>query len=119
MSEKHFLDKEGLERLWSKIQEIHGVVDTRTSEEWAQHPEIISVKGRIYVWSDHQVLDGQNIPGFKVGDGDAYVVDLPFADAEYIAHIANIPLHVSEQDRARWDDKVTCSLEDNILIFSK
>ena len=50
-----------------------------TTEYWTSHPEISSKPGVIYIYSDYQKdPEGRDLPGFKVGDGNSYVVDLPF-----------------------------------------
>lgn len=111
-TEKHYLDQAGLDRVWKKILALKGQVDARTTEEWnTQGHGLISVKGMLYVWLDRSTYEGQNIPGVKVGDGGAYVLDLPFVDAEYAAHIADMKIHVSETDRKQWEGKVTCRID--------
>jgi len=82
--------------------------------EWAQDKTRIAQKGVIYVYSDYvKASDGAggtvDVPGFKVGDGTSYLIDMPFAqgevNAEVIAHIENQKIHVSEEDRERWDQR--------------
>ena len=50
------------------------------------------------------------IPGIKVGDGKAYVQDLPFIDQDLRTlvgdHIANELIHVSLSDRQKWNNKI-------------
>ena len=68
-----------------------------------------------------QPEQGYDIPGFKVGDGQAYLVDLPFADDLYARHILNSAIHVSAEDRASWSNKITCYIDPNAestLVFS-
>lgn len=52
-----------------------------TTEAWNSNPRLMSVKDIIYVYTDYKVVDGRPVPGIKVGDGLAYVVDLPFVTA--------------------------------------
>lgn len=82
--------------------------------EWAQDKTRIAQKGVIYVYSDYvKASDGAggtvDVPGFKVGDGTSYLIDMPFAqgevNAEVIAHIENQKIHVSDDDRKRWDQR--------------
>lgn len=88
---------------------ISGVsVLCNTTDYWNQNRALVSEKGMIYVYSDYRVYNNQTIPGFKVGDGNAYVVDLPFVDKEIIDHIANTAIHVSTGDRTNWNEKVSC-----------
>lgn len=116
---RHYLDQHGLAHLWEKIKALGATAETHTTAEWDSMPQVVSIKGKIYVYSDHQVINGINIPGFKVGDGDAYIINLPFTDAAYMDHIANQEIHVAPTDRVDWDNKVTCLVDNNILIFSK
>ena len=51
---------------------------SNTTEAWNSNPRLKSVKDIIYVYTDYKVVNGQPIPGIKVGDGLAFVVDLPF-----------------------------------------
>lgn len=50
------------------------------------------------------------IPGIKVGDGKAYVQDLPFIDQDLRAlvgdHIANEFIHVTTKEKEFWNNKV-------------
>ena len=51
--------------------------------EWAQDKTRIAQKGVIYVYSDYvKASDGAggtvDVPGFKVGDGTSYLIDMPF-----------------------------------------
>lgn len=88
---------------------------------WAAKSSLQSQEGYLYVYTDHQTISGVNVPGLKIGDGSAYLIDLPFIDAVYADHIANTIIHVTQADRARWDSKVTCFIDPNKsdkLVFS-
>ncbi len=81
----------------------------KTTEEWAQSPSIASQLGWLYIYTDYRKEDGKNIPAMKIGDGNAYVIDLPFFSTG-----------VTESDRQRWDNKVALKmsdLDDENLIF--
>lgn len=53
-------------------------VISNTTEAWNSNPTLKSVKDIIYVYTDYKIVNGQPVPGLKVGDGLAFVVDLPF-----------------------------------------
>ena len=92
-----------------------------TTEYWNDHPTQTE-EGYLYIYSDYKQLDGRDIPGVKIGDGNAYLSDLPFTDSIYAQHIANAVIHVSQSDRNYWDNKVTCFIDpnnNNKLIFTK
>lgn len=93
-----------------------------TTENWNAKSTLISKKDYIYVYTDHKIIDDKPIPGIKIGDGNAYIVDLPFVNEEFADHIMDSIAHVTQQDRDRWDDKVTCFIDLNDfenLVFSK
>lgn len=77
-----------------------------TTEFWNSKPEIIAHEQTIYVYTDHDVApSGQFIAGFKVGDGTSYLIDLPFTDINYINHINNSSIHITQQEREFWNNK--------------
>ena len=115
-----------------------------TTEYWDSMPSLQSLQGAFYVYTDHKIIEieGQTkiVPGIKIGDGDAYVIDLPFAtdtdsgEIEIIeqivesltttveAHIGAVDMHTSSQEKEFWNNKVTASLnpsDPTNLILSK
>lgn len=109
------------------LSDIKAVYDD-TTEHWNSQLDFIPRFGAVVIYSDHAVVDGDYVPGIKVGDGSAYLIDLPFVGDDIrqmiMAHIANASVHVSAADRESWDNKVTCYVEliegDEYLIhFSK
>ena len=78
---------------------------------------------------DGEMID---LPTIKIGDGKAYVQDLPFVDDDtrdtLLMHINDALSHVSQRDRSFWNHKVDIDdlyenlneeLEDETLIFSR
>lgn len=68
--------------------ESETVPEIRTTAEWHSNnfdSTHISVKGKIYIYSDYQTVTRNNqtvnIPGYKIGDGLAYIIDLPMSGA--------------------------------------
>ena len=121
MSEKHYLDQHGLAHLWEKIKALQGKAEIHTSAEWASMPQVVSEAGKIYVYSDHQIVDGVAVPGIKIGDGTAHVVSLPFIDIVYQNHIDNVAIHVSDADRIFWNNKVRCyasTTQNETIVFT-
>ena len=71
-----------------------------TSEYWNSHPTLISKRGYIYVYSDWtQDSQGRDVAGLKVGDGKAYLIDLPFTEQILIDHLNDMVRHITEQER--------------------
>ena len=95
-----------------------GKVQTNTTEYWNAQTGYIPPEGAIIVYSDYaqKTVDETeiNIPGFKFGDGKAYLVDLPFVTddlrARLEAHENNTRIHLSESDRKKLGDSVTASV---------
>lgn len=102
----------------------------KTTQEWRRQTSLISQLNTIYVWTDYETIgEGQNIknvPGIKFGDGKAYVVDLPFV-TDYlkdilISHINNNLIHVTQEEKQFWNNKITCYLnarDSRNLVFDK
>lgn len=90
-------------------EDLH-IVAVKTSAEWALLTTLVSVKGEVYVYSDAgQDADGNPIPKVKIGDGLAYVVDLPFAAAT--------DLRITDEDITNWNNKVSARVEGETLIL--
>lgn len=95
--------------------------DTRAN--WDAYPQMIARRGYIYVYSDYMKDDqGRYLAGIKVGDGRSYLIDMAFIDELYAAHIADKSIHVTPQEKAYWDDKVTAymdKVQGETLVLSK
>lgn len=95
-----------------------------TTANWNAATGFIPMAGEIIIYTDYRkettVENGQtvtkDVAGIKIGDGRAYVQDLPFQSG------------VTENDIRFWNDKVnindsyeslTGDLEDETLIFSR
>ena len=96
-----------------KIDSMNSPVQSNTKEYWDSNNNLVSIKDAIYVYTDYkQLKNGDNIPGVKIGDGLAYLIDLPFIDVEITEHILNDQIHVSQQDRDKWNNKVRCFINE-------
>lgn len=86
-----------------------------TTDYWNNHKSFIPPVGSIVIYSDHGFADEKPVPAFKVGDGNAYLIDIPFSgeDIRRIleAHIIDTSIHLSEDDRAKLNESVTCNTE--------
>lgn len=95
---------------------------SNSTEVWSQQPTFVASAGSIIIYSDYKTLDnGEVVAGVKIGDGDAYLVDLPFVtDAiaeQLIDHINNTTVHITAEERASWNNKVTVSAIGTNLKF--
>lgn len=92
-----------------------------TLEYWNSYPDLIAQMGSVYVYTDYREINGQLIPGFKFGDGTSYLIDIDFIDIEFQNHIDNEIVHITQNERSKWNNKVSVSidpLDENNLIFS-
>ena len=103
-----------------------------TSLNWMINRNVIPLKGEVIVYTDAGHKDDGNgniidVPAIKIGDGLAYVVDLPFVGEdvrnqilqELQTHTSNTTIHITQVEREKWDNKIDCSLSGETLIFNK
>ena len=89
-----------------------------STANWNAALGMIPMQGEIIIYNDYKTIekeiDGElrtvQIPGVKIGDGMAYVQDLPFIDEELrdkvITHIENPDIHVTLQEKIFWNNKL-------------
>ncbi len=128
-----YLDPEGVSYLWSKIKNISKknlVYYSNSTYDWNKNPLLISEKNVLYIYTDYKRIREGNeeilIPGLKVGDGSAYLIDLPFLNSaameqDFMDHINDKVIHVSLSDREFWNNKLNLELElqDENLILNR
>lgn len=121
MAIKQYLDKTGLQSLWSKVcwqdrdllEKINEIVEDQveiqydTSENWAAKSSLVSHTGVIYVYTDAGTVLGNNAARVKIGDGVTLLKNLPFIDQDIETAINNL-VPITVQDVANWNDKVGC-----------
>lgn len=106
-----------------------------TTENWNKARGFIPLDGELIIYTDYQSftkeVNGKTktiyIAGVKIGDGKAYVQDLPFVDEELrsriMAHINNPNIHVSSQEKIFWNNKLnvddSAELVDGALVFNR
>lgn len=120
-------------RLDTLIGEVDGSILYGTKEYWSQQLGFIPKKGAIIIYTDYtKQYSGEttvDVPNFKVGDGKAYVVDLPFSNDDLRmairTHLEDASIHLSEDDRDKLENSVKTSIKtqsgssDYTLVFSK
>lgn len=89
-----------------------------TTINWNNARGFIPLSGEIIIYTDYnsykKEVNGQIktilIPGIKIGDGNAYVQDLPFIDEDLrdtlMDHINNMDLHVTLGEKTFWNNKI-------------
>lgn len=92
---------------------------------WNAEPELIGQLNHIYIYTDYLQRDDKTYPGIKIGDGNAYLIDSPFINEGVQAlydHIDDTHVHITEDERDFWNNKITCYLnseDQENLILSK
>ena len=100
----------GNELIGNKSSEELNISACKTSAEWARLTQLVSVKGEVYVYTDAGTDESGNpVPKVKIGDGRAYVVDLPF--------VAATDLRITAEDIANWNNKIAVRTDGELLIF--
>lgn len=101
-----------------------------TTANWNRYPKFIPLAGEVIVYSDRSSYEQDGnivyVPGIKIGDGHAYLIDLPFVGGSDVTplltrlddHEQNSLVHVSSADREKWDNKLNYSVIGDALIFN-
>lgn len=97
-----------------------------STENWRAQPTFIPNSGDIVIYADKATLsNGTVVPGIKIGDGQAYGIDLPFVGDDVLqsltAHINDNVKHVTTNERQFWNNKLNCNDEvlDETLVFHR
>lgn len=99
-----------VELIGNKSSEDLHIVSCHTTAEWAALTHIVSRQGEIYIYSDAtEDAQGNPVPMVKIGDGNAYVVDLPFSSA--------VDMRITAADIENWNNKVAVRIDGDRLIF--
>ena len=112
---------------WVSVSDLgFSKVYSDTKQHWNSQLGLISEKNAIYVYTDYAIIDGDPVPAIKIGDGLAYVIDLPFVSddtrAQILSHIGDPIPHISSEERSLWNNKVTAyisAIDPENLILTK
>ena len=119
-------NESGYQAFEAQIQGINNMligkanIIVKTTAEWRSNLAV-SQTNTFYVYSDRTVENGILYPGIKVGDGTSYIVDLPFIDDIFYAHINNSTIHVTAAEKEFWNNKVRTQdseVQNENLIFT-
>lgn len=116
----------GVELIGDKSVSDLSILSEGPCDFWAEQTEYVPKAGELVIYTDYATkeIDGQtvNIPAIKVGDGMAYVTDLPFVGEEtrdlLADHIANTIVHITQAERDAWNEKVRCYENGETLVFT-
>ena len=104
---------------WVEFGAVGNQVLRDTKEHWDAQPSLISEKDVIYIYTNYKTIDNGDgtytiYPGMKIGDGSAYLIDIPFiGEGEGVI--------VTPEDIARWNNKWRGYMNENNpenLIFT-
>lgn len=93
-----------------------------TTATWNAEPDLVGELGHLYIYSDHskkEMEDGSivDVPAIKVGDGVSLLIDAPFMlsadDQDWIDHINNHTIHITQAEREYWNNKVASNVNEN------
>lgn len=82
----------------------------------------------LIVYTDYRTatVSGETIymPGFKLGNGNSYLSDLPFLDEDIRLaleeHLENSEIHITSEERDFWNNKLNyVEPEDDLLEFTR
>lgn len=113
------------------ISEINGISSSElnyniyfnTTENWNTDLSYVPNSNDIIIYTDKSILNGKNVPGIKIGDGNAYLVDLPFItdDLAYtlMNHINDSVAHITAEERTFWNNKINLEVKGEELLFNR
>lgn len=106
-----------------------------TTQHWNEALGFIPLEGELIIYNDYKTIekeiDGEvrqvKIVGLKIGDGMAYVQDLPFVNEDLrdkiMEHVDNPDIHVTLADKLFWNNKLNVNdaaeLVDGALILNR
>ena len=106
-----------------------------TTQHWNEALGFIPLEGELIVYNDYKTMQKEidgviktvNVPGLKIGDGMAYIQDLPFVNEDLrvriMEHIDNPDIHVTLADKLFWNNKLNVNdaaeLVDGALILNR
>ena len=97
-------------------------ITEQTTADWSANLTYVPLAGELCIWTDYAVVEEQNIPAIKIGDGTTYAVDLPFLcddiRAELEEHVNNTTVHITSTERNTWNDKLNAAISGEVLVLS-
>ena len=116
----------GVELIGNQTAESLYIVSENTVEGWSQTPTYIPKNGEIVLYTDYAKDDQDRpIPAIKMGDGSAFVADLPFVNDDIrndlLEHINDHVVHITDEERNFWNNKLNYEYDvgDENLILNR
>lgn len=103
------------------------IVSENTTEGWNANPGYIPKAGEICIYTDYATVDGVTYYGIKIGDGLAYLIDLPFVGddvrnlvlGKLAEHEADSVAHITSEERAFWNNKLNYEVSGEELTLNR
>lgn len=100
-----------------------------TTDYWNTQITLVGKSNHIYVYTDYSTIESngetKNVPNIKIGDGNAYLIDNPFITTSIEdllqSHIGDDIKHITAEERAIWNGKVSCYLsasDNETVVFT-
>ena len=123
----------GLMSALDKIKLDNLIVLTKTTSQWNADISYIPPRGAIIIYSDYSSITNPDtnvvtyIPNIKIGDGNAYCVDLPFLQTDVStqvlsivnAHAADSSIHTTAAEKSFWNNKLNYEIQGEELVFNR
>lgn len=104
-------------------------IEMNTTAYWNSQLDYRPPEGMLVIYTDYQSYEDDQgnivyVPGFKIGDGNAYLIDKPFvgeADSKLLQeHIEDIGVHIQPGEREFWNNKLNYNEpEGDLLEFTR
>ncbi len=110
------------------IREYYKCVYVDSTQNWNAQVSYIPKKGDIIIYNDRDIIYDEHgnmlyVPGVKIGDGNAYLIDMPFIDAAQIQrlenHINDSIRHITASERTFWNNKLNLTINGEELSFDR
>lgn len=119
---KFYLELEGLKKYDALLKKHIPIFVTPDKVEIMKsiEPEL----GQIVIFTDLRSIEVTNSDsskstitsaGIKVGDGIKTIEQLPFIDWFYWDHIKDPHIHITEDERTTWNEKISCKVDNETL----
>lgn len=93
-----------------KLNREGATVLSGTTDYWNSRTGFVPDANTIIIYTDKAIIDGENVPGIKIGSGNGYVQDLAFVGDDtadtLLDHINNNNIHITALERTSWTHKI-------------
>lgn len=124
--------QKALEQLNAKINIAQSSILYNTKAGWDSQPTLRTQANIIYIYTDAFKVDGKDVAGIKVGDGNAYLIDKAFLTdylanelaeliTQFQAHLDDNVRHITADERTKWNNKLNYDndVSDETLVINR